>query len=79
MKKVLAIIPARAGSKGVKIKILSHLMVSLYYYIQLKKQKNQIKLIKLLFQLTQLKSLIYQIHGVEVPFIRPKNYQQTQV
>ena len=73
MKKVLAIIPARAGSKGVKNKNIKPLNGKplILYTIEEAKKSDQIDKIVVSTDSTEIADLS-KIHGVEVPFIRPK-------
>jgi CMP-N-acetylneuraminic acid synthetase len=73
MKKVLAIIPARAGSKGVKNKNIKSLNGKplILYTIEEAKKSDQIDKIVVSTDSTEIADLS-KIHGVEVPFIRPK-------
>lgn len=73
MKKVLAIIPAREGSKGVKNKNIKSLNGKplILYTIEEAKKSDQIDKIVVSTDSTEIADLS-KIHGVEVPFIRPK-------
>ena len=73
MKKVLTIIPARAGSKGVKNKNIKPLdgKPLILYTIEEAKKSDQIDKIVVSTDSTEIADLS-KIHGVEVPFIRPK-------
>tara|TARA_B100001121_G_scaffold217915_1_gene191236 strand:- start:695 stop:1393 length:699 start_codon:yes stop_codon:yes gene_type:complete len=73
MKKVLAIIPARAGSKGVKNKNIKSLdgKPLILYTIEEAKKSDQIDKIVVSTDSTEIAELSKK-NGVEVPFIRPK-------
>ena len=72
MKKVLAIIPARAGSKGVKNKNIKSLNGKplILYTIEEAKKSDQIDKIVVSTDSIQIADLSKK-NGVEVPFIRP--------
>tara|TARA_B100001057_G_scaffold173802_2_gene174530 strand:- start:2423 stop:3121 length:699 start_codon:yes stop_codon:yes gene_type:complete len=73
MKKVLAIIPARAGSKGVKNKNIKSLdgKPLILYTIEEAKKSDQIDKIVVSTDSTEIADLSKK-NGAEVPFIRPK-------
>ena len=71
--KFLAIIPARKGSKGIKIKILNCLMVN-HLFIGLLNQQKSKYLDKIVVSTDSKKIKNFALkNDVLAPFIRPKN------
>lgn len=73
MKKILAIIPARAGSKGIKNKNIKLMLKKPLIYWTIKEAKKSKNILKLIVSTDSKKikklSLLY---NVDVPFLRPK-------
>ena len=73
-KNILAIIPARAGSKGIKNKNIINIHGKPLIYYTIKNAKNS-KFITDLIGSTDSKKIrkIFEYYNVNVPFLRPKN------
>ena len=73
-KKIIAIIPARGGSKGIKKKNIASLKGKPLIFYSIKEAKKS-KLISDLVVSTDSNEIakIAKKYGAQVPFIRPKN------
>ena len=73
--KIVAIIPARAGSKSIKNKNLIQIKKKplIYYPIKSAKKSNLINRIIVSTDSKKIKR-VAERYGAEVPFLRPKKY-----
>ena len=77
-KKILVVIPARSGSKGIKNKNIKKINNKelIYYTIKSAKQLNPDKIIVSTDSLKIKK--IAEKYGAEVPFLRPKKISSSK-
>tara|TARA_B100000035_G_scaffold314368_1_gene330442 strand:- start:1133 stop:1840 length:708 start_codon:yes stop_codon:yes gene_type:complete len=79
MKRILGIIPARSGSKGLKNKNIKVFAGKPLIYWTIKEAKKVKNINKLIVSTDSKKiATIAQKYNVEVPFLRPKNISKDQ-